>query len=65
MMQNNIDMIQNARIKRIPETSTTLADEEKSYHFIAYLPSNGVVWELDGLRRQPVRIGKSWKSDII
>ena len=31
--------------------------EDESFHFIAYVPLNGVLWELDGLRRQPVRLG--------
>jgi len=33
------------------------SDEDESFHFIAYVPLNGVLWELDGLRRQPVRLG--------
>jgi ubiquitin carboxyl-terminal hydrolase L5 len=32
-------------------------EDEESFHFIAYVPVNGVLWELDGLRRQPVRLG--------
>ena len=32
-------------------------EPEEAFHFIAYVPVNGVLWELDGLRRQPVRIG--------
>jgi len=35
------------------------ADEEDSaFHFIAYMPINGEVWKLDGLDRQPQKIGK-------
>jgi ubiquitin carboxyl-terminal hydrolase L5 len=29
-------------------------EKEDSYHFVAYLPINGVLYELDGLRRTPV-----------
>jgi hypothetical protein len=32
-------------------------EEDEAFHFIAYVPVNGVLWELDGLRRQPVRLG--------
>jgi ubiquitin carboxyl-terminal hydrolase L5 len=32
-------------------------EQEETFHFIAYVPVNGVLWELDGLRRQPVRLG--------
>jgi len=31
--------------------------DESAHHFIAYVPVNGSVWKLDGLRRQPVNIG--------
>ena len=30
---------------------------DDSFHFIAYVPVNDMLWELDGLRRQPVRLG--------
>jgi len=33
--------------------------DEERFHFIAYVPVNGVLWELDGLRRQPVKLGPS------
>ncbi|WVQ69027.1 uncharacterized protein L199_007239 [Kwoniella botswanensis] len=29
-------------------------EEEDAYHFIAYLPINGILYELDGLRRNPI-----------
>jgi ubiquitin carboxyl-terminal hydrolase L5 len=32
-------------------------DNDEGFHFIAYVPVNGVLWELDGLRRQPVKLG--------
>lgn len=30
---------------------------EESYHFITYVPINGTIYELDGLRRLPVIVG--------
>jgi ubiquitin carboxyl-terminal hydrolase L5 len=32
-------------------------ENDDGFHFIAYVPVNGVLWELDGLRRQPVKLG--------
>ena len=31
--------------------------EEESFHFIAYVPIGDSLWELDGLKRQPVKLG--------
>ena len=33
-------------------------ESEAGFHFIAYVPVNGEVWKLDGLERQPQRLGK-------
>ncbi|PFH57221.1 hypothetical protein XA68_15340 [Ophiocordyceps unilateralis] len=54
--------------KRVNKQSTTAApkkapkktvkpDVEYSFHFIAYVPAGGFVWELDGMRTKPRRIG--------
>ncbi|KAH6721364.1 hypothetical protein BKA61DRAFT_699881 [Leptodontidium sp. MPI-SDFR-AT-0119] len=32
-------------------------DDEPGYHFIAYVPIRGDVWRLDGLQREPVKLG--------
>lgn len=34
-----------------------VADEEAGYHYVAYIPIDGAVWRLDGLQKQPVKIG--------
>ncbi|KAI1458521.1 cysteine proteinase [Annulohypoxylon moriforme] len=47
----------SSRVKR------SHARVETNYHYIAYVPTNGQVWELDGLRSKPLRlghIGGSW-----
>ena len=40
-------------------TDEDYLDENASFHFIAYIPINNEVWKLDGLDRQPEKLG-SW-----
>jgi len=35
------------------------SDEELGFHFIAFVPINGIVWKLDGLQRQPINLGQA------
>jgi hypothetical protein len=44
---------------------TKASESEETFHFIAYVSVNGVLWELDGLRRQPVRLGKCTDDDWV
>jgi len=40
-------------------------EDDEAFHFIAYVPVDGVVWELDGMRRQPVRLGISRHGSLL
>ncbi|KAI5793909.1 ubiquitin carboxyl-terminal hydrolase [Peziza echinospora] len=41
-------------------------EDDEAFHFIAYIPISDSLWELDGLKRQPVKLGSctndSWLS---
>lgn len=36
----------------------TVAELDTAFHFIAYVPAGGHVWELDGLKTKPHKLGK-------
>lgn len=47
------------------QVKTKKKDEEVTgFHFIAYVPINGVVWRLDGMQRQPVNLGMCLSSQM-
>ncbi|KAF3175324.1 hypothetical protein TWF788_008437 [Orbilia oligospora] len=58
IMQNNLDVIDSCKNTKGLANDNGL-NTESAYHFIAYVPSGGSVWELDGLKRQPVEIGET------
>ena len=39
-----------------PDAADT--NQEEAYHFIGYIPFRGKVWELDGLKSEPVEVGE-------
>jgi len=43
-------------------TEEDYVDDENAFHFVAYVPIGDEVWKLDGLDRQPSRVGK-FKGD--
>ncbi|KAJ6256566.1 Ubiquitin carboxyl-terminal hydrolase [Drechslerella dactyloides] len=56
IMQSNLDTIKSCTANGRSDGDCGAASEA-AYHFIAYVPARGYVWELDGLRRRPVNIG--------
>lgn len=44
--------------KKKPGRGKSRSDVESGFHFIAFVPVEGVVWRLDGLQRQPVTLGR-------
>ncbi|KAK6339520.1 hypothetical protein TWF718_008927 [Orbilia javanica] len=58
ILQNNLDVIDDCRNTK-DQANEYNPNPESGYHFIAYVPSGDSVWELDGLKRQPIRLGES------
>lgn len=36
-----------------------VAEEDYAFHFVAYVPADGQVWELDGLKTKPHKLGNN------
>lgn len=72
-LQNRYDDRRKPKAKpAVKKTKTVIeddsVDEEAAFHFIAYVPIEGHVWKLDGLDRQPQKLGsygsKDWLSAV-
>lgn len=47
----------SSRAKSRKSTKAYTDGNDAAFHFIAYMPIHGEVWKLDGLDRQPQKIG--------
>uniref|UniRef100_A0A8H7NIG0 Ubiquitin carboxyl-terminal hydrolase n=1 Tax=Bionectria ochroleuca TaxID=29856 RepID=A0A8H7NIG0_BIOOC len=45
------------------QTRRKLKESEYGFHFVAYVPADGYVWELDGLKTKPHRLGPLESTD--
>ena len=50
-------------VNRHAEGVTTKGDVPEDYHYVAYVPLEGHLWELDGLEPQPIHCGELHSSD--
>lgn len=44
--------------KKRKKKSAVADEEDNGFHFVAYVPANGAVWEMDGLQAQPGCLGR-------
>ncbi len=52
------------------EQKKEASDDDEAFHFVAYVEKGGAVYELDGLRAGPIRVGavaagQSWLGDVV
>ena len=52
-----------AKRKKLANPDAADANPEEAYHFIGYVPFRGKVWELDGLKSEPVEVGELPSTD--
>ncbi|CAJ2508576.1 Uu.00g136020.m01.CDS01 [Anthostomella pinea] len=70
LLENKFEVAEKKRKLTAPKrkalpTSRKKAQRETSYHYIAYVPVEGQVWELDGFEAKPLSLGlyeDSWLS---
>lgn len=43
---------------QVEEDPNSNAEKEDAFHFIGYVPHNGVLYELDGLQEGPISFGE-------
>lgn len=53
---------QESKKKSTKKSHIADEDDDAAFHFIAYVPIYGEVWKLDGLDRQPQKLGEPCKA---
>lgn len=62
-MMNNYDDRRKKRPRTHAPEEDDDEDDEAAFHFIAFVPIEGEVWMLDGLNRQPEKLGGAAYQD--
>ena len=58
MLNADLHMRNNVKLKYEPKRPKAASNnEDAAFHFIAYVPIDDTVWKLDGLERQPQKLG--------
>lgn len=68
MVVGNSEIIRTAHNSFAPQQQFVLedspaAEKEDPFHFVAYIPHDGKVYELDGLQRGPIELGDAGEGD--
>ncbi|KAI0880971.1 cysteine proteinase [Annulohypoxylon maeteangense] len=62
-LDNKYEESLKKRMQKSSRAKRSKANVETNYHYIAYVPRNGQIWELDGLKSKPLCLGNvegSW-----
>ena len=58
MLNTDLQLKNDATLKRRRRPKAQSGEEEASFHFIAFVPVECKLWKLDGLQPQPQNLGK-------
>lgn len=66
MLNSDLFLSLEAETKRVATkrcSKTTASEENKNgFHYISFVPIDGILWKLDGLDRQPMSLG-TWEGE--